>query len=259
MALRIIVIGILVSGLGSLALAGPRLVFVTAEREYGTGDTLPAFYVSELKPRGFEATFLSAPTEGPGRHDFEGLAEALENADAVVLSVRRRAPAAEDLEALRKALHRGVPLIAIRTSSHAFHLRGAGPPPGHATWERFDPEVLGGNYRGHLGNEVAQITPAEGRRGSPLLEGVDLVSTTKLYLTSPLEPGTAPLLMATVEGQEAEPVAWTRELGPRKARVFYTSLGSRADFKQPGFRRLLQNAIDWALGREESPEFDGDP
>jgi len=36
-------------------------------------------------------------------------------------------------------------------------------------------------------------------------------------------------------------------------RVFYTSLGSPDDFKQPFFRRLLLNGILWALDQQIPP------
>jgi type 1 glutamine amidotransferase len=52
-----------------------------------------------------------------------------------------------------------------------------------------------------------------------------------------------------VEGQkETHPVAWTHSY--RGGRVFYTSLGHEEDFKLPAFRRMLTNAVFWAVGRE---------
>jgi type 1 glutamine amidotransferase len=54
-------------------------------------------------------------------------------------------------------------------------------------------------------------------------------------------------LTGTVEGHEAEPIAWTN-IRTDGGRTFYTSLGHIDDFKQPAFRRLLSNAVYWAAG-----------
>jgi type 1 glutamine amidotransferase len=40
-----------------------------------------------------------------------------------------------------------------------------------------------------------------------------------------------------------------RTSGPKQARVFYTSHGGAPDFANPDFRRLLLNAVPWALRR----------
>jgi len=267
--------------LGLLIPAFPQhVVFLIGEREYETSRSLPAFFESELEPEGFTATFITAPPKGEGRNEFPGLENALAGADLCVLSVRRRAPEESQLDAFRAYLEAGNPLVAIRTSNHAFHLRGAEPPDGHALWESFDPEVLGGNYHGHYGREPAAITLAEGAeardlvddragdllgreelhlvevrdrlelaaREEAVLAGVDaLPPTSTLYRSGPLAETATPLLLATVEGKPAEPVAWTHRYGPNRAPVFYTSLGLRREFETPEFRRFLVNAIRWAL------------
>ena len=66
---------------------------------------------------------------------------------------------------------------------------------------------------------------------------------------SPLEPDTTPLLIGTIPDQQPEPIAWTHRFGEKRARVFFTSLGHPDDFTNAEFRRLLVNAIAWALGR----------
>ena len=63
-----------------------------------------------------------------------GLIEArLQTADLLVLSVRRQALPEADLAALKKYLAAGKPLMALRTSSHAFDAKGK-VPAGHAEW-----------------------------------------------------------------------------------------------------------------------------
>ena len=58
-----------------------------------------------------------------------------------------------------------------------------------------------------------------------------------------------PLLVGTIPGEASEPIAWTNTYGPKRARIFYTSMGDPDDFKNPEFRRLLLNSIAWALNR----------
>lgn len=230
--------------------AGPHIVFLLGEKEYQTLETVPAFFESELKPEAYTATIIQAPPEGEKRDDFSGLAEALEKADLCFISVRRRAPALKDMNALKKFVADGKPLVAIRTSSHAFHLRGKPAPGGRGLWEEFDPEVLGGTYHGHYGDEQAKISVAEGAADHPILKGVGpIASSDKLYEPRPLAESTTLLLNATIEGKEPEPVAWTNQAGPNKARIFYTSLGQVTDFSDAEFRKLLKNAIDWAIGK----------
>src|SRR5262249_43814915 len=71
-----------------------------------------------------------------------------------------------------------------------------------------------------------------------------------LYKVSPLGASAVPLLMGRIPGHAAEPVAWVNRKAA--ARVFYTSLGHPGDFETPAFRRLLRNAVFWALDRQPS-------
>jgi len=70
---------------------------------------------------------------------------------------------------------------------------------------------------------------------------------------SPLKNSAIPLLMGTIPGQSAEPIAWLHNFGERKARVFYTSLGHPDDFADAGFRRLLLNAVLFLVDRPLPP------
>jgi type 1 glutamine amidotransferase len=63
----------------------------------------------------------------------------------------------------------------------------------------------------------------------------------------PLAKTTQPLLLGTIAGQASEPVAWTNQY--RGGRIFYTSLGHPEDFKNPEFRKLLVNAVFWAMNK----------
>jgi nicotinamidase-related amidase/type 1 glutamine amidotransferase len=228
----------------------PLVVFLSAENEYKAAETLPGF-ANELElHHGLRCEILQASTakQGDEIHYISGM-EILTGADLVVVYARRRAFPADQMKYLRDYLNRGRPLIGLRTASHAFDTRGSAPQ-GHAEWVRFDPEVLGGNYHGHYsaGPEVA-VTPAAGGAGHPILKGIELplLSSGSLYKASPLAGSATLLLVGTIPDNPPEPVAWTNRY--KDSRVFYTSLGHPDDFAAPQFRKLLINAVFWAMDK----------
>ena len=231
------------------------IAFVLAEREYDTVKTVPSFYESELKPLGFRATYVIAPDDGDGRNDFKGMERALEGADLLFVSVRRRAPKISQMNSIRSWVKAGKPVVGIRTASHAFHLRGKAAPAGHALWEGWDADVLGGNYSNHHGSVKKtwfRIEPTA--KGHPILDGLqsatEVASGGSLYKVSPLATTTQILASGRAEGVDAtEPVAWTNK-PVWGNRVFNTSLGHPHDFETLAFRHLLVNAIHWSLSRK---------
>ena len=244
----------LVAGLAVLSLltvaraASPHIVFLIGEREYKTAETLPRFARDVLVGRDrFRCTFVHA--DATERNRFPGI-EAINKADLLVLSVRRRSLPEKQLAVVRGYLDAGRPLVGIRTASHAFDTKGK-HPDGHAEWRTFDPDVLGGHYVGHHGNKkvtTVGVLPAavkhpvlSGLAGEPFRVGGSL------YRVNPLKPECTPLLSGRIEGAPAEPVAWTHSY--KGGRVFYTSLGHPEDFEIPAFRRLLRNGILWTLKR----------
>lgn len=228
-----------------------NLVFMIGEDEYLTWETLPAFARSDVEPLGHRVTLIHA--DAADKNSFPGLVEALKSADLLLVSVRRRTPPKEQLEAVRAYLAAGRPLIGIRTASHAFALRPKDKlvDDRHAAWQEFDPEVLGGSYGNHhRGEDKTLCTLAPGAAGHEILKGIslgELIGNGTLYRNTPLAATTTPLLIGSIPNQPSEPVAWTHRYGPGKAKVFYTSFGHVDDFKEPAFRRLMLNAIAWAL------------
>lgn len=234
----------------------PRVVILIGEDEYDTARTLPAFAARELAPRGFDVQVLQADSED--KNHWESAPAALANADLLLLSVRRRTPERETLQAVRDYLDAGRPLVGIRTASHAFEPRAEQPvPPGHDRWDGFDVEVLGADYQGHYGHTRGDGEP-ETRvervetAAHPVLAGFPTGAQdfpSWLYKNKDVSPSVRVLLQgeAIVSG-ECEPLAWTNTY--RGGRVFYTSLGIPAEFDRPEFRRLLVNGIEWALERE---------
>src|SRR5262249_44836214 len=141
------------------------------EDEYKTGQTLPAFARDVVQDRlGVDTKVLLGDPKDP--NVIPGLAEALGKADLLLVSLRRRAPPAKDLEAVRQFLAAGKPGVGIRTGSHAFDAKGK-LAEGQAVWPKFDPEVLGGNYTGHHGaGPKTTVTAVQGADKHPVLTGV---------------------------------------------------------------------------------------
>lgn len=228
----------------------PHIVIMIGEDEYHTWETLPEFAAKDLKAASYRVTVIQA--DATDKNQFPGFVEAMRDADLLLISVRRRTPTTEVMNAVRAHLAAGKPLVGIRTASHCFALRPKEPEPkaGLAKWQEFDPEVLGGNYTGHYGKDPATITLVPGAESHPILKGVtvaELIGHGGLYKNTPLKAGTTPLLKGTLPGAETEPVAWTHVYGEKKSRIFYTSMGHWDDFKLPAFRRFLLNGIAWAL------------
>ncbi len=228
-----------------------RVVFVIGENEYHTWETLPEFANGELAPLGFKCLSVIASSEVKDSA-FTNFT-AIKDADLIVLSVRRRAPPTEMMNLLRAHLQAGKPLVGIRTASHAFAPDTV--KPGHEAWPAFDTEIFGCSYHGHYDNgpgkreTLARIQVVS--HAHPIVAGIatnGLTSTGSLYKITP-GPGVDVLMTAQLDNSsEVQPVALANTTGNR--RVFYTSLGTPEDFKNPNFRRLLLNAIYWSIGRK---------
>ena len=226
----------------------PRLVMLVAEDEYETEHTLPPFAAKHLSKNFSVQILYGSETE---RHHIEGMS-AVRSADAILVSVRRRALGAADMSLLQEFVASGKPVIGIRTASHAFSLRGKLAPDGKAVWDKFDAEVFGGNYSGHYGNNLKSTLSMQLTHDSdPILASTSpavILPGGSLYKTAPLAPGANTLLLGKIESEEAEhPVAWTFVRGDG-GRSFYTSLGHKDDFAQPEFEALLSAGIHWACG-----------
>jgi type 1 glutamine amidotransferase len=237
------------------------IVCITSEDpdNYDAVNFLEGFKERELLPAGHRVTILVGNQPKPTH--FEGLVPAVRAADLLIVFVRRATPPQEQLDAIRGHLRAGRPLIGIRTANHGFIAsQNAPPPPSCATWPEFTPEVLGCQNAGYetkgLPYTVARHpdVPAD----EPLLAGVDVDSIRghqSLYLVLPLAADARPLLVGTAKDREPpQPVAWTRiHPGEGRSKIFYTSLGAPQDVVGPAVRRLLVNAVNWALAGTPQP------
>ncbi len=279
------------SVLAATALAQPnRIVFVSGDEEYRSEEALPMLArIAEAK-HGFRTTVLYSIDPATGAIDPEnqrnipGL-EALRTADLMVIFTRFRDLPDEQMRHIVEYVEAGKPVIGIRTATHAFQLRTS---PTYARWSwnskewdgGFGRQVLGETWIRHHGKHGAQGTRARiapGAEGHPVLRGIrdgEIWGPTDVYAVRlPLPEGCRTLLLGEVtEGMTPEapaaagavndpmmPVAWTKTY--KGGRVFTLTMGSAQDFENAGLRRLLINAIYWALGREGEirPDFDVEP
>jgi type 1 glutamine amidotransferase len=211
-----------------------RICLLSASNEYESDKSLADFQ-SYLENR-YRVTCQRAFGKDKG-DSLPGL-EALDTADLMIVFTRRIKLPVDQLERIKKYVASGRPIIGLRTASHAFE-----------NYMEFDREVLGGGYKGHYTNALAEVQIAPGQTGHPVLAGVKPFISRKLYKNPSLADNDTVLLKGSIPGH-TEPVAWVRRHG--HSRVFYTSLGVQEDFTRESFRQLLVNAVFWTSGRDEA-------
>ncbi len=229
-------LAVLLALMGVLAIQAanpPTVVLVSGEDEYHSAKTLPAFAKFLETNDALKTVYLERqkPDSIPGL-------DALDRADLLIVFARRMTLPEDQLKKFQKYFNSGKPVVGLRTASHAFQ-----------NWLVFDKQVLGGNYLGHYGKDATpKIARSSEAREHPILRGVPetFSSAGSLYRNTPLQTNTTLLLIGTIPDHN-EPVAWTHSY--RGTRIFYTSLGHEKDFEDEAFRRLLANAVHWALNK----------
>jgi type 1 glutamine amidotransferase len=218
----------------------PKIVMLSGSFEYKSDASLTAFQAHLEKTTPFEAVIVSAKSDKDPT--LPGI-EAIDEADVVLFFTRRLQVEGADLDRIKKVVAAGKPIVGVRTASHGFQ-----------KWLEMDKLVFGGDYKNHHKQNIeATIRPvSETAKTHPVLDGVSEFRTLGgLYKNPAVNPDVTVLLIGTT-GAITEPVAWVRERTLRPGltqRVFYTSLGTPADFETPEFVRLLTNGILWAAGR----------
>ena len=120
----------------------PHLVFVVGENEYRSEVTMPALAQVLADHYGFRTTILIDDVlQGGEANSINGL-DALETADLLVLYLRFRQLPDAQLALLQKYIDRGGPIVAFRTTTHAFDYEAEDQ---RATWwNNFGARELGG-------------------------------------------------------------------------------------------------------------------
>src|SRR5687767_1840139 len=106
---------------------GKHIVLVAGDDEYRSEEALPQLGKILATHHGFKCTVLFPidPADGTIKPDYQknipGL-EVLEDADLVVLGLRFRDLPDEQMKRLVTYIESGRPIVALRTSTHAFNL-----------------------------------------------------------------------------------------------------------------------------------------
>jgi hypothetical protein len=273
---------------------GKHVVFLTGDEEYRGEEGLPMLAKILSQRHGFRCTVLFAVdpdgTINPKNTKSLSNPAALDTADAIVMLLRFRSWPDEDMMRFEKRLNAGVPIVALRTSTHSFNGFPKGSP--WETWNYnnqggFGKRVLGETWLTHWGRHKAeatrgQIEPAQ--RSNPLLRGVaSIFGETDVYEAYP--PADATILVRglvlagmTPDAAPADyrkprstdkveqgvndppmPVVWTRlnrNANGSTNKILTTTMGAATDLENEGLRRLLVNGVYWGLGLDVPAKAD---
>lgn len=262
---------------------GKQIVLLSGDEEYRSEEGLPQLAKILSKRHGFKCTVLfSLNAKGeidPNTHDNEPGLEALDSADLCVMLLRFRSWPDAQMKHFADYVRAGKPIIALRTSTHAFDYPDASPSPYREFgWKRkggFGRQVLGETWISHWGVHAKQGTRGLVITDHPILRSVkDISCTTDVYEAHPpedarvlvlgqvvdgLTPNSKPATgrKKTAKGDEQElndpmmPIVWTREYRNEAGKtntVLTTTMGAATDLLDENLRRLLVNGVFFQLG-----------
>jgi hypothetical protein len=142
---------------GQGAGAGKHVVLLAGDEEYRSEESMPMLARILSERHGFKCTVLFSHDDGvinPNNGASLGKPEALDSADALVLGLRFRKWNEAALKKFDAALNRGVPIVATRTSTHAFSGIPKDSPYAWYNWNKqggFGKKVLGETWVSHWG------------------------------------------------------------------------------------------------------------
>jgi hypothetical protein len=268
---------------------GKHIVFLSGDEEYRSEEALPQLARILADRHGFKCTVLFPIDPKTGEIDpntkdnIPGL-EALGSADMAVMLLRFRELPDDQMKHFVDFLNSGKPILALRTSTHAFNYsKDSKSPYAKFHWQSKEPwlggfgkQVLGETWVAHHGAHKKEATKGiieETAKDHPIVRGVEeIFGDTDVYTANP--PDDAKVLVRgqvlagmkptdlPVEGKKNEPMQpvywlrdWKGEAG-KTSKIITTTMGSSTDLQSEGFRRLLVNSVYWALGLEVPAKAD---
>ncbi|HXH59976.1 MAG TPA: ThuA domain-containing protein [Fimbriimonadaceae bacterium] len=261
---------------------GKQIVFLSGDEEYRSEEGLPQLAKILALRHGFRCTVLfSVNGKGeidPDEHHNEPGLEALDTADLVVMLLRFREWPDDQMKHFDAYVKRGKPIIALRTSTHAFDLK-SGPYEMYGwqskTWPGgFGRHVLGETWVSHWGNHGQQGTRGIIVARHPVLKDVqDIFVTTDVYEAHPPEDCEVLVRGQVVDGLHDDdqpaniekqnslgqnqpvndpmmPIVWTR------GKTLTTTMGAATDLLNEGLRRLIVNGAYWMTGLDVPAKAD---
>lgn len=249
--------------------AGPRIAFVAADDEYRSEVSLPFLAGIVEKPLDARTSVHLASEDGdapkPESKTRLTASRAIRNADLIVAYMRFELLEGEPRADFLDPLEHGTPLVAFRTTTHAFAYPAGSPeePLNNGFGERF----LGTPWRFHHGHssKTRVLPPSADAAKHPILAGVvipadGLVVPSWLYQVEPLPADCTVLLWGEAvdserkDAPQKQPILWVRELPQKSAppqRIAYTSLGHPGDFAHTEVRLIAAQMIAWASRRAD--------
>ncbi len=267
-----------------------HVVLLSGDEEYRSEEALPMLAKILSQRHGFKCTVLFAldpdGTINPDNQRSLSDSAALDSADAIIMALRFRNWPDADMQRFVAAFHRGVPLIALRTSTHPFNIPAGSKWSGYSWNNRagdwpggFGKHVLGETWVTHWGKHKVEATRGvtePGAGNDPLLRGVTAVfGDSDVYEAYPpadarilmrglvlkgMNPADAPaeaVKKRATDKQEqplnspAMPIVWTREFRNETGKtnkILTTTMGAATDLENESLRRLVVNGVFWALG-----------
>lgn len=256
---------------------GRHIVLISGDEEYRSEESLPMLGKILSQRHGFDCSVLfSVSPDGaidPNAGTSLDHPEALDSADAIVMLIRFRKWPDAAMQHFDAAMKRGVPVIALRTSTHPFKFPETSE---FKDYNRFGKQVLGEKWVSHWGKHKSEATRGvieEANSGDPILNGVaDVFGNSDVYEAAP--PADARILLrgqvlagmkptdkpASYSKKRADgksqpvndpmmPVAWTRLIKRKPGnsqKIFCTTMGAATDLENEDLRRLVINAVYWA-------------
>ena len=267
---------------------GRHVVFLSGDEEYRSEEALPMLAKILSQRHGFKTSVLfSVDADGTiNPKNTASLSDPaiLDSADAIVMLLRFRNWPDETMAKFERKLQAGTPIIALRTSTHAFNGLPKGGP--WETWNYnnaggFGKRVLGETWLTHWGRHKVEATRGvieEAQRKHPVLRDVsDLFGETDVYEAYPPEDATVlvrGVVLKTLapDSEPADyrkrratdkqeqgvndppmPVVWTRTNrndNGKTNRILMSTLASATDLENEGLRRLVVNGVYWGLGMD---------
>ena len=262
--------------------AEKHVVLIAGDDEYRSEEAIPQLAKILALHHGFKCTVLFAVDKKTGEIDpkaqdnIPGL-EALKTADLMILFLRFRDLPDKQMKWIVDYTNSGRPIMAMRTSTHAFNFRKHKSGP-YAKWSfrakgktpgGYGRVVLGETWSGHYGRHKKESTRgliAKGMDKHPIVKGCeDIWGPSDVYGITTLSGDSKPLIMGQVlvgmdpkdkpnPAKKLMPVAWIKTYTGtegKASKVFTTTMGHAGDLKSEGFRRLLVNASYWCVGMED--------
>ncbi len=241
---------------------GKHLVFLTGDEEYRGEEGLPMLAKILSQRHGFKCTVLFSMNDkgeiDPNNQKSLSNPKALDSADAIIMLLRFRTWPDAIYKHFDDACNRGIPVIGLRTSTHAFRGKIGG----------FGKRVLGERWVSHWGahkREACRGVVEPGAEKDSILNGVtDVFADSDVYEAYP--PKDAKILMRGLVLENMKPdskpstrqkkgrgindpamaVAWTRSHkwpSGKTSPIFTSTMGAATDLQSEGLRRMIVNAI----------------